>query len=102
MRTFLSAVSACIQPWPSSARTAPGSKLDLAIRNGPASFEVDDWDAARRTGWSVVVQGVAREVTNWAEGARLDQIGLVPWARAEWRPIWVRIEPTAISGRSLR
>ena len=83
-------------------RTLDGQKLAAAADNQRVCFEVDDWDATRRTGWSVVVQGVAREVTNWAEGARLDQIGLVPWARAEWRPIWVRIEPTAISGRSLR
>ena len=64
--------------------------------------DIDQWDASKRTGWSVVVQGVAREVTNWAEGGHLDQIGLVPWSKAAWRPIWVRIDPTMISGRVLR
>ena len=83
-------------------RTLEGQKLAAAAEHQQVCFEVDQWDAATRTGWSVVVQGVAREVTNWAEDARLDQIGLVPWARAEWRPIWVRIEPTMISGRVLR
>jgi len=83
-------------------RTLEGQKLAAAAENQHVCFEIDDWNAATRTGWSVVVQGVAREVTNWAEDTRLDQIGLVPWAKAEWRPIWVRIEPTMISGRILR
>src|SRR6056297_3352194 len=79
-----------------------GFSADGEVLVLPVNFKVDQWDAATRTGWSVVVQGVAREVTNWAEDAHLDQIGLVPWAKAEWRPIWVRIEPTMISGRILR
>jgi nitroimidazol reductase NimA-like FMN-containing flavoprotein (pyridoxamine 5'-phosphate oxidase superfamily) len=83
-------------------RTLEGQKLAAAAEHRHVCFEVDQWDAATRTGWSVVVQGVAREVTNWAEDANLDQIGLVPWAKDEWRPIWVRIEPTMVSGRVLR
>jgi nitroimidazol reductase NimA-like FMN-containing flavoprotein (pyridoxamine 5'-phosphate oxidase superfamily) len=83
-------------------RTLEGQKLAAAAEHQQVCFEVDHWDAATRTGWSVVVQGVAREVTNWAEDARLDELGLVPWTKAEWRPIWVRIEPTMISGRVLR
>ena len=83
-------------------RTLEGQKLAAAAEEQHVCFEVDAWDADRRTGWSVVVQGVAREVTNWAEEARLDDLGLIPWARAEWRTIWVRIEPTTIAGRVLR
>ncbi len=83
-------------------RTIEGQKLAAAAEHQRVCFEIDRWDAAKRTGWSDDVQGVAREVTNWAEDAHLDQIGLVPWAKDEWRPIWVRIEPTMISGRVLR
>lgn len=83
-------------------RTLDGLKLAAAADNQKVCFEVDQWDADSRSGWSVVVQGVAREVENWAEEALLDEIGLIPWAKAEWRPMWVRIEPTAISGRVLR
>ena len=83
-------------------RTLEGQKLAAAAEHQRVCFEVDQWDAATRTGWSVVVQGVAREVTSWAEDAHLDQIGLVPWAKDEWRPIWVRIDPTKVSGRILR
>lgn len=83
-------------------RTLDGAKLAAAANNQKVCFEVDQWDASSRSGWSVVIQGVAREVTNWAEEAQLDQIGLVPWAKEEWRPIWVRIDPSTISGRVLR
>ena len=83
-------------------RTLEGQKLAAAAEHQHVCFEVDGWDASARTGWSVIVQGVAREVTNWGEDVLLDQIGLFPWARAEWRPIWVRIEPSMVSGRVLR
>ena len=83
-------------------RTLEGLKLAAAANNQKVCFEVDQWDAGSRSGWSVVVQGVAREVENWAEEAQLDDLGLIPWARAEWRPVWVRIEPTSMSGRVLR
>lgn len=83
-------------------RTLDGLKLAAAANNQNVCFEVDQWDAGSRSGWSVVVQGVAREVDNWAEEAQLDQLGLIPWAKAEWRPIWVRVEPTSMSGRVLR
>lgn len=83
-------------------RTLEGHKLAAAAEQQHVCFEVDHWDADTRTGWSVVVQGVAHEVRQWAEEAQLDDLGLIPWARAEWRPIWVQIEPTMISGRVLR
>ena len=83
-------------------RTLDGLKLAAAANNQKVCFEVDQWDADTRSGWSVVVQGVAREVENWAEEALLDEIGLIPWSKAEWRPIWIRIDPTSMSGRVLR
>ena len=83
-------------------RTLDGLKLAAAADNQKVCFEVDQWDARSRSGWSVVVQGVARKVDNWAEEEQLEQLGLVPWAKAEWRPIWVRIDPTSMSGRVLR
>ncbi len=64
-------------------------------------FEVDDWSADTRTGWSVLVRGEAREVSQWAEREQLESIGLVPWARDVWRPRWIRVEPTEITGREL-
>ncbi len=83
-------------------RTLEGQKLSAAAGGGPVCFEVDEWDPSDRSGWSVVVQGTAREVTNWAEVEQLEGIGLVPWTKEKWRRMWVCIEPTTISGRVLQ
>ncbi len=82
-------------------RSLEGRKLAAAAENRQVCFEVDQWDAADRSGWSVVLQGQAREVTDWAEKAQLEEIGLVPWDRDTWQTHWVRIDPTSISGRTL-
>ncbi len=80
-------------------RTITGEKLSVAKEFGDVAFEVDDWDTRSRSGWSVLVRGVAESVTEWAEMERLEQLDLVPWAREEWHRMWVRIVPTEITGR---
>src|SRR5690242_13200475 len=44
-------------------RTTPGTKLTRLVTE-PVSFEVDEWDPEGRTGWSVVVQGLAYEASD--------------------------------------
>jgi len=83
-------------------RTLEGQKLDAAAEGQTVCFEIDHWDAGDETGWSIVVVGQAREVTNFAEREQLESIGLIPWAKEKWRPMWVRIEPESIAGRVLR
>lgn len=83
-------------------RTLPGQKLHAATEGQQVCFEVDHWDPDVQSGWSVVVVGKARQVTNFAEQELLENIGLVPWAKGTWRPKWVRIEPEQITGRRLR
>jgi uncharacterized protein len=83
-------------------RTLEGQKLTAAAAAQTVCFEVDRWDPADHSGWSVVVTGRAREVIEWAEIEQLERIGLVPWERARWRPFWVRIDPDSITGRILR
>ena len=58
-------------------RTAPGTKLDQAMRDVVVAFEVDDYDVWRHTGWSVNVVGIARELRDpavdvpvWGPGER--------------------------------
>ena len=80
-------------------RTAPGSKLDLAIRNGPASFEVDDWDSDVRSGWSVLVKGRAEEVTDEWLVSLCEHFDVDPWADQIPRTDWVRISVEEITGR---
>ena len=83
-------------------RTLRGQKLAAAQDEESVCFEVDHWDAKSRSGWSVIVRGVAREVTDWAEKAQLENIDLIPWTTEEWRRMWVRVEPTVVTGRALK
>lgn len=77
-------------------RTGPGSKLRM-LRGTPVSFQLDDVDPARRTGWSVLVRGRAYEATRWeTEHLRLD-----PWAPGS-RGHWIRVVADTVSGRRLR
>jgi len=80
-------------------RTITGEKLSAAKQFSDVAFEVDEWDIRTRTGWSVLVRGVAEPVTEWAEVEQLEQLDLVPWANDEWRRQWVRIVPSEITGR---
>ena len=49
-------------------RTDEGTKLHAA-RNGPVAFECDGIDRLYHTGWSVLVRGVAKEVTGFPMAA---------------------------------
>jgi nitroimidazol reductase NimA-like FMN-containing flavoprotein (pyridoxamine 5'-phosphate oxidase superfamily) len=48
-------------------RTAPGGKLDAAMRRLVVAFEADRYDPLGAWGWSVLVQGVASEIVDGAE-----------------------------------
>jgi uncharacterized protein len=80
-------------------RTAYGSKLSAAEGQDLVAFEADEYDERTRSGWSVLVHGRAEAVYQEAEIQRLDHLGLHPWITAVSRPFWIRIRPTAISGR---
>ena len=83
-------------------RTADGQKAQRAILRRVA-FEVDSWDPGTRVGWSVVLKGVAQEVTT----------GIDPFASAlRQRPVnpvapgvrerWIALYPAEITGRRFR
>ena len=81
-------------------RTAPGSPPAQAVGQQVA-FEVDHIDEAFSRGWSVLVRGRARAVTDPDAVRRLTQGTYSgPWAGGE-RDLWVRIEPTEITGRMI-
>jgi hypothetical protein len=82
-------------------RTAPDTLLAL-YADGPVSFEADRLDEARREGWSVLVHGRARKVTDEREVSRLeDRTYLEPWAGGA-RDVYIRITPSRISGRRIQ
>lgn len=79
-------------------RSDPGTKLDAAKAGQPASFEIDDVDEDRRVGWSVVVRGEIREVTDDATVERLRESGLDPFVGGE-KDHFLSIGLDEVSGR---
>lgn len=64
------------------------------------AFEVDEIDPSSRTGWSVLVQGLAAPIEDALTLARAERLGLLPWAPAgDLR--FVRICTELVSGRRL-
>jgi nitroimidazol reductase NimA-like FMN-containing flavoprotein (pyridoxamine 5'-phosphate oxidase superfamily) len=81
-------------------RSARGSKLTALLLSGQAAFEIDGSDPRTESGWSVIIQGPVEEITGDAEIARLEGLGLRPWAPGE-KPHWLRIRATVVSGRRI-
>jgi nitroimidazol reductase NimA-like FMN-containing flavoprotein (pyridoxamine 5'-phosphate oxidase superfamily) len=82
-------------------RTSPGTKLRAALDHAVVAFEVDVLDYERRTGWSVLVVGRAREVVDPAELEALEALDLEPWAGDAPRDRWVRVQAEFVSGRRI-
>ena len=80
--------------------TAKGSKLSWLSLRGRVSFQADESRPADHEGWSVLIQGVAREVTDPGELAVLRRRPLRSWLRSP-EEHWVRIGVESISGRAL-
>lgn len=79
-------------------RTLRGTLLDEALMGKPVAFEVDGWDAPARTGWSVVIRGVADLP---ADEDALRAMGLDAWADSVERSDWVQITAEEITGRKI-
>jgi nitroimidazol reductase NimA-like FMN-containing flavoprotein (pyridoxamine 5'-phosphate oxidase superfamily) len=83
-------------------RTGVGTKLQNAVLTRVA-FEVDDWDPDGRVGWSVVLKGIAQEVTTGIDpfSTALRARRVFPLAPGE-REQWIAIYPSEITGRRFR
>lgn len=78
-------------------RTSPYTELGREMLRGRVAFEVDDIDAFRESGWSVLVRGDA--AYDDSDVLRpLDSPG--PWAAGS-RHLMVRITPRLVTGRRL-
>lgn len=80
-------------------RIGYGDLLDV-IHRQPVLFEVDHDDADTRTGWSVIVSGIAEEIWRAEELSIVHETGLRPWAPGD-KDHYLRILPTAITGRQI-
>ena len=83
-------------------RTHAGTKLDAA-NHANVGFQVDHIDEATRSGWSVLIQGMAEDVTDRIADSTTERsrdLGIVPWVPGD-NPRLVRILPAHITGREL-
>lgn len=81
-------------------RTAPNA-APAASGGNRIAFEVDHMDDALSQGWSVLLVGVARAVTDSVQVSLLDRKALsLPWAGGE-RSLWFTVVPTRITGRRI-
>lgn len=84
-------------------RTDEEGSIARAVGSGPAtvSFEVDQTDEALREGWSVLMHGEARRIQDEDELSQARNLGIEPWSGREL-DLYLRITPTAVSGRRIR
>jgi hypothetical protein len=83
-------------------RTASGTRLETATQ-GRVAFEVDHWDPVAGVGWSVLLKGVASDVTSGHDpfSTALRERKVLPLAPGP-RERWIAVYPSEISGRRLR
>ena len=79
-------------------RTARGALLHEALMDRPVAFEVDGFDPASRSGWSVLVKGQAHLAD---DPDALEELGLEAWADAVERNDWVAIQAEEVTGRRI-
>jgi hypothetical protein len=75
-------------------RTNAGRKTEGALA-GETVFEVDSVDRQAKSGWSVIVRGDARDITEYDGPTRADAV--MPWTGP--KDFLVRISARSISGR---
>ncbi len=83
-------------------RTHPGTMLHNA-NHANVTFEVDEIDEHNRAGWSVLIRGLAEEVTGTHHAdlvARTHASSVQPWAPGDYGR-WIRLIPHHITGRRI-
>jgi nitroimidazol reductase NimA-like FMN-containing flavoprotein (pyridoxamine 5'-phosphate oxidase superfamily) len=81
-------------------RSSPGSKLSAAASRAVVAFEVDDYNAADRSGWSVLAVGPSEVVHDLDVTFKTLEAGLQPYVDGP-RGAIVRIVPSFVSGRRI-
>ena len=84
-------------PW-LMLRTKPGSELGVAPRR--VGFEIDGIDTNHHHGWSVLVHGATRHITDQGLLELRDRPELRSWMPVGWNT-WLAIEISGVTGRRL-
>jgi uncharacterized protein len=80
-------------------RTDPGTKLSAAMNEAVVAFEVDDYDPVAQRGWSVLVQGVARQIRAQSRLDRARSLSLRGGGRAG--DAYIEVQMEIVTGRYL-
>jgi uncharacterized protein len=81
-------------------RTSAAGPLAALAQRTSVAFEIDKIDVAGRSGWSVLVLGVAEAMISNDLLASGWETGPVPWADGT-RNLLIEVKPRKISGRSV-
>jgi nitroimidazol reductase NimA-like FMN-containing flavoprotein (pyridoxamine 5'-phosphate oxidase superfamily) len=81
--------------------SAEGSKTSAAANDALVSFEVDGFDVSTRSGWSVVVSGVLRVVSDPKRRRAAAAAGLSPWVSGAGPLQLLAITPAFLTGRRI-
>lgn len=81
-------------------RTEAGLKLDAARANSVACVEIDEFDAFRHEGWSVLATGRMSEIVDPEQLAAAALLPLQPWA-ARAAAHFVALPIELLSGRRI-
>jgi len=82
-------------------RTAPGTKLALASTGAVVAIEMDDFERASGAGWSVLVRGLASEITDPAAIAGARSVLADTWLDDHHAQHYVRVGLDLVTGRRL-
>ena len=82
-------------------RTADHSSLATDGEGALVAFEADHTDPAAESGWSVLIRGRLRAVTDTAELGLLRGSSLRPWA-PDARDRWMAVTPVEVTGRMIQ
>jgi len=81
-------------------RSSPGAKVSAAVQGAVVAFEADESDVRSSTGWSVLVVGCAREITDRARLEQVRSLGLRSWVPGA-RDRFVEIPLDIVTGRRI-
>jgi transcriptional regulator with XRE-family HTH domain len=82
-------------------RTGRNTSIAEAVSQQQVSFDVDHLDDTLSEGWSVLLSGTARTITDPAELAHAMTLGIDPWGPGD-QDVYVRMSASQITGRRIR
>ncbi|SRR5579871_2795850 len=94
-------VNFCVTEHAVIFRSKAGAKLNAATTGTVVAFEADHYDESGKFGWSVLVQGMAEEVTDPDALAAMGGLPLESWAFNGAADHVIAVELAMVTGRRI-